>query len=701
MKSKEIKSKEAPIQAEENRQLDIVWPYAWLALAIIVLAGLLMRLYRLEYSSLWEDEALQINGISLPFSELRTKHLLTTEQHPPLSYWIERIFWLPFKTVYSARFPSVLFGVFMIPVAYWTGRRMLNRFAGLIASFFTAFSFLLLWYSQECRLYIFFGFAIWLIMAIWCEIFLTPLSQRIPVSKWVFMALTGVLCGLLHFSTLYFLPILGLVTVAAILTSDKQGLQNRKLVIRRLWGTFLSLFASWLVCLLIFGYFIDIGLFMRVGTGHYRPTIERAWTILLKYSWGKGWRLLPFGALLLCAFLPASRAQQRLSVLFAAFALVTLGVGFYVYPILNEGTFNYAFRYFFWVEWCVVMLLTFGAYRLCTRCTGWRVRLIVLALMILAYTGIHWSIYLNFYRKQAKTGNYVGLQRQAEQMQGRHLLVLANGYDMQYIQHYWPSNCTFASAPIFNNAEEFNAMGIKHWLMNVLRAYPNIMLEFCGTDSFVGIPLPEFSRILTRHVLVTNGTEMALFQMGVHPGEAHLSLPYGVPLTLLFNLPQDLMALATRTGRPLILFSDTPLLTTMDANAHYRLWRLLDRAIEFQILNPDATNRIESLDLSVASLSQEGRVALGKAGQMLGQWRVPARVTRFYDQGQRRWLTQPLSIRDVLSVSYRVPLGIDTISLVQPVTLVPGTNTLTLVPEGAAMLVGEPPPRFTLSEAPL
>ncbi len=54
---------------------------------------------------------------------------------------------------WALRFPSVFFGVLMIPLAYALGRRLFGRVAGNLAALLAALHPLWLYYSQEARMY--------------------------------------------------------------------------------------------------------------------------------------------------------------------------------------------------------------------------------------------------------------------------------------------------------------------------------------------------------------------------------------------------------------------------------------------------------------------------------------------------------------------------------------------------------------------
>lgn len=126
----------------------------WTAgLGAVVLAGALVRLYRLGDESLWLDEIYSVIDITtrstgeillLPFDKL----------HLPLYYLLLR-FWTDLFGLSEAslRAPSMLFGIAAIGAIYLVGTRLYDRQVGLLSAVLLAFSTYHVHYSQEARMY--------------------------------------------------------------------------------------------------------------------------------------------------------------------------------------------------------------------------------------------------------------------------------------------------------------------------------------------------------------------------------------------------------------------------------------------------------------------------------------------------------------------------------------------------------------------
>jgi mannosyltransferase len=127
-----------------------------LIVALICIAGLMVRLWNLGAESLWQDEG---------FSVYLSRHSLTFimqsmayEFHPPLYYVLLHL-WLMFSTTDAwIRLLSVIPAVLTIPCIYALGKDLHSRNAGIVAAFLLALSPLHGEFSREARPYSLFCF---------------------------------------------------------------------------------------------------------------------------------------------------------------------------------------------------------------------------------------------------------------------------------------------------------------------------------------------------------------------------------------------------------------------------------------------------------------------------------------------------------------------------------------------------------------
>ena len=128
-------------------------------LLALILLGFWLRVHNLDAFSFWTDEGLtpERSGYSVAQilrNDILIQGVVTTDTHPPLYYLIlhltRQLFGL---SDFAFRYPSVLFGVLLIPLLYQLGRRMGGRTVGLVAALLAAVNPLQVYYSQEARMY--------------------------------------------------------------------------------------------------------------------------------------------------------------------------------------------------------------------------------------------------------------------------------------------------------------------------------------------------------------------------------------------------------------------------------------------------------------------------------------------------------------------------------------------------------------------
>jgi len=126
---------------------------ALLVLAGLVLAGLALRLA--VSRGIWLDEAISIHQARLSLHGMFSS-LYYGDRQPPL---YDLVLWLTIRALghgeFAVRLPSLIAGTLVIPVLYELGRELYDRRTGLVAATFAAASPLLVWYSQEVRMYTF------------------------------------------------------------------------------------------------------------------------------------------------------------------------------------------------------------------------------------------------------------------------------------------------------------------------------------------------------------------------------------------------------------------------------------------------------------------------------------------------------------------------------------------------------------------
>ncbi len=140
----------------------------------LLLLGYWLRVYNLDAFSFWTDEGLtpERSGYSIAQilrNEIVIQGIVTRDTHPPLYYLINHFTRRLFgDSDFAFRYPSVLFGVLLIPLLYRLGRRLpspppspsgrgpgrgAGTGLGLLVALLAAVNPLHVYYSQEARMY--------------------------------------------------------------------------------------------------------------------------------------------------------------------------------------------------------------------------------------------------------------------------------------------------------------------------------------------------------------------------------------------------------------------------------------------------------------------------------------------------------------------------------------------------------------------
>jgi O-antigen/teichoic acid export membrane protein len=131
------------------------------ALLAVVLRMLVAR-------GIWVDEAITIHQAELSFTDM-IDSVRTGDVHPPLHHillWpVIRVFGTGEVAV---RLPSIVFGVALVGMLYVAGRDLFDRATGQLAALLGAVAPLLVWYSQEARMYSLFMFLS--VVAVWAQV---------------------------------------------------------------------------------------------------------------------------------------------------------------------------------------------------------------------------------------------------------------------------------------------------------------------------------------------------------------------------------------------------------------------------------------------------------------------------------------------------------------------------------------------------
>lgn len=124
-----------------------------LGLALLILGAFALRLYRLDAQSLWYDEGVTAEVARRGLADLT--RWTAGDIQPPLYYYVVAGWGrLAGWSEWSLRFPSAFFGTLLVPLLWAVTIALTRRrVAGLLAAALAACHPLLLYYSQEARMY--------------------------------------------------------------------------------------------------------------------------------------------------------------------------------------------------------------------------------------------------------------------------------------------------------------------------------------------------------------------------------------------------------------------------------------------------------------------------------------------------------------------------------------------------------------------
>jgi len=116
-----------------------------------ILVAFALRMYHLAQQPLSWDEGWSIGLSTLSWAEIN--RITALDVHPPLYYYVFKL-WLSLgRNEMLMRFLSVIAGLITVPLAYVVGQIWQDEYIGILAAFVTALSPFLLYYSQVARMF--------------------------------------------------------------------------------------------------------------------------------------------------------------------------------------------------------------------------------------------------------------------------------------------------------------------------------------------------------------------------------------------------------------------------------------------------------------------------------------------------------------------------------------------------------------------
>lgn len=338
--------------------------------AVIALTLLALALRLAITRGIWLDEATSIFQAGLPFGRM-LEVLGASDVHPPLHH---AILWVTVRLLgdgeLAVRLPSVLLGTALVPALYAAGHELWDRRTGLAAAALGAVAPLVVWYSQEARMYAL--VMLLMVVAVWGQ---ARVLRRGGAGDWAIYTVATV--GLLysHYSTILPVLVQQAFFLTAVLRRRREGGAKRLTV-----GWIASLDVIVILALPLVGFGLDqFAVNEGSGRGFEQPSQAGAgvggrddpavYTGLTSLVWGIwGYHsqttmaalgsLWPLLILLVLALL--GRGRSRAGTLLAALVIVPVG-GMFALGLAKP--FLFELRYFIGA---VPLALLLGAHGLVT-----------------------------------------------------------------------------------------------------------------------------------------------------------------------------------------------------------------------------------------------------------------------------------------------------------------------------------------------
>ena len=188
-------------------------------LLTLVFLGAVLRLYKLDFQSLWVDEIFSVNqgNPSNTFGQIYA-NLKAYDAHPPFYYFMVHIIFLCFGyTAYVLKAISAFFGILGIITMCYLGKEIDGKKTGLWSAFLCSINYFCIYYSQEGRMYtlLFFGVTVSLLTAI-------KYIKDVNLKTASWFCLSSLVLIYSHFYGLFFLLSIYIVFLFFILRFEKQ-----------------------------------------------------------------------------------------------------------------------------------------------------------------------------------------------------------------------------------------------------------------------------------------------------------------------------------------------------------------------------------------------------------------------------------------------------------------------------------------------
>ena len=317
----------------------------YMLLAVLLLAGLLIRLHGLDSQSLDCEELFTVPAAighhyvylksqtalrfdSFPLTRQSYTELLTPDPHKGLAavtevlsrnvhvpfYFYLMHFWLERAgtSEWALRFPSLLFGTLAVLMIFLLGRELANSSVGLISATLVAFLPEQVYYAQDARMYTL------LLLLVISSTYALVLAEKRPSAIWLhtLYALLSIIGLYTHYIYLFCFAFQTLYIWIESISGRRGGLPLRWLIVQ---GCVVAAFTPWLFVALLQKQSAPKNIFWARATPGFESILR---TILAKITrWIAvpevrfGWLNVAVAYLLLALGMVSARENRKLSIL--------------------------------------------------------------------------------------------------------------------------------------------------------------------------------------------------------------------------------------------------------------------------------------------------------------------------------------------------------------------------------------------------
>lgn len=481
-------------------------------LCFIVLAGAGLRLYRLDYQSLWNDELFTWKCSAserwnedghiawergLGRSLEKTIDTAIYDIHPPgylvLMYYVTKYFG---DSEFVLRFPSALFGTITIIVIYLLGVRLYSHREGLIAASLMSFLWCPIYFSQEARTYSMLLCSTLASVYFWMNI-LKELNKTGTISKILvvigYIVASSISCWLHYFGT-YFILL--------------QAVTTYLLFIRRIGCLLRLTLALHLPIFLVFLPWIPVMLmhFQLKAPTYANPTAT-AFFKYIKFCFNESiffFILVSLMyALLFYRFYKGAKPKKDMKLfltpeVFLLLWLIVPFIGAYLKSISGTGSVYQNKNLIISLPAAYLLL----ARAITTLPFSWRKQIGFAVLLLSCFLG-HLVFVMDYYSKPVKQQFREGVQYIIDHHKmGEKTFIIGNAWDKDYYNYYFekkgsPLRATFNPIYLF-----FQPGGLQKATAEVLKRLDDTELKHVWFISSFDPPPQPFVDFLNQHLIL-------------------------------------------------------------------------------------------------------------------------------------------------------------------------------------------------------